>query len=315
MDTFDVCVIGEILVDFLPAHRGRLRDTRHLEVHSGGAPANVAIGVSRLGGTAAIISLIGDDEFGRLAVNRLRQEGVNCDSVRMLPGVNTGLCFVTLDAQGERRFTHRGGDPFGTLSPSDLAAEKLQRARSIAFSCGALRTESSTNATLEAIEMTPGLVCCDPGSFPPSWGDPIEIGNRVRAITEHCDIFKCSREEGERYFGAPDPVAAAAKIFELGPRIAIVTDGPGGAFYQTKNGSGHAHAPTTEVVDTTGAGDAFMAGLLATLTQTPSSLDALPVDELHKALEYACYIGSTAVTERGAVCGIPRRPSARPASE
>ena len=178
MKQIDLLVIGELLVDLLPTHRGPLSMTRDLQVHNGGAPANVAAGVSRLGADVAITSLVGNDQFGLLAIARLEEEGVDCTRVHTLDGVQTGLCFITLDQDGERTFTHRGGDPFSTLSSAALDEDALRRARCIEFSCAALRSEKSTAAIRRAIELTDGLVAFDPGC-PPAWGTLRLLGNEV----------------------------------------------------------------------------------------------------------------------------------------
>ena len=306
MNSYDVCVIGEILVDFLPGHRGPLEATKTLHVHSGGAPANVAIGVTRMGGTAALLSLVGDDAFGQLALDRLEIDRVDCSGVKKCSGVQTGLCFITLDTQGERSFTHRGGDPFGSLTKAALDRDKIRTAGAIAFSCGALRSDESAHAIEVARDLTGGLVCCDPGCSPPSWGDKAAIRRRVREAAQWCDVFKCSRDEAVRYFDCDDPMACAVLIREMGSRLAVVTDGGNGAFFAHNSGYGHVPAPPVTTVDTTGAGDAFMAGLIYRLTQHEQPLDELSAASLSQHLRYASRAGASAVTQVGAVAGLPR---------
>jgi len=306
MNGFDICVIGEILIDFLPGHRGPLRDAKLFEIHSGGAPANVALGVARLGGTACLISRLGDDEFGRLAVSRLREDGVNCDSVRFIKHERSALCFVTLDATGERSFTHRGGDPFGSLNSTDLDITQIRQARAISFSCGALRTHASMEAVHVAMKTATGLICCDPGGFPPSWGDEEDIGHRVRSVASQCHIFKCAADEAARYFGIESPDDAARHIQSTGAVLAIVTDGSNGAFFARSGDAGHVPAPTAVVVDTTGAGDAFMAGLLTSVTRDGMDPKTATLAAIEEAIAFACRVGAAAVTRRGAVTGIPR---------
>jgi len=108
-----VC-FGEALVDLLPDRRGRLRDCERFEVHSGGAPANVAVGLARLGLATAFVGVVGEDEFGRLLERKLKAEGIDA-RLRYTAEAGTGLWFVALDARGDRglrgpdRTADRGG--------------------------------------------------------------------------------------------------------------------------------------------------------------------------------------------------------------
>lgn len=300
----DVCVIGELLVDFLPETRGPLSAVHGFEVHSGGAPANVAIGVAQLGGRACLISRIGADAFGQFALGRLQAEGVDCTRVVALPTTQTGLCFISLDADGERSFTHRGGDPFGGLTVADLDMDVIGTAKAISFSCGALRSEQSYEAVKAAAAVCKGLVCCDPGGFPDAWGDRKEISHRIRLVAGDCDVFKCSAEEAKAYFDITTPREAVLHIHKMGCRLAVVTAGDDGAYFASDMGSGHTRPPQVNVVDTTGAGDAFMAGLIYRLTATLSGLASMDLETLQSHIQFACQTGAAAITQLGAVKGL-----------
>ena len=130
MRDLDVLCLGEALVDFLPERRGRLRDMDRFEVHSGGAPANVATGLARQGLSVAFAGVVGEDEFGHLLSRRLSDEGVAC-SLRFTDTAPTGLWFVALDAQGDRSFFNpikaAGADK--QIARSDIDDRLLERAR------------------------------------------------------------------------------------------------------------------------------------------------------------------------------------------
>ena len=121
----------------------------------------------------------------------------------------------------------------------------------------------------------------------------------------HCDVFKCSLEEAQALVGDLSPIDAAQTLHKHGAVLAIVTDGPHGAGYATSRFSGHANAPDVQVVDTTGAGDAFMSGLLFRLLTHNINLKTCTQATLHDVVSFACEIGAAAVTELGAVAGIP----------
>src|SRR5207237_2501014 len=130
MSAPDVLCFGEALVDLLPDQRGRLRDCERFEVHSGGAPANVAVGLARLGVPTAFCGVVGDDEFGQLLARKLRDEGVDT-RLRFAAEARTGLWFVALDERGDRTFFSPGGldSADKTISRQDALAAPIPDAR------------------------------------------------------------------------------------------------------------------------------------------------------------------------------------------
>ncbi|HEX4382106.1 MAG TPA: PfkB family carbohydrate kinase, partial [Myxococcales bacterium] len=124
---------GEALVDLLPDRRGALREASRFEVHSGGAPANVAVGLARLGLSTAFVGCVGDDEFGHLLARKLREEGIDV-RLRHSAKALTGVWFVALDENGDRSFF----TPTGAASADKLIAlEDLARVPGARiFHCG-----------------------------------------------------------------------------------------------------------------------------------------------------------------------------------
>ena len=165
----DVLVIGEAFVDFLPRREGHIAQVGGFEMHGGGAPCNVARGVSRLGVSAAFISVIGDDEFSHFILEQLASDGVNTEHLRRLEGGRTQLCFVTLDQRGDRQFTGRGPDASLSFGVQDIREPAFTDNRVLMLTCGSLRTRQGVYAVERALQMTPGWVCCDPGTCPPEW--------------------------------------------------------------------------------------------------------------------------------------------------
>lgn len=303
---FDLLVVGESLVDFVPLHRGRLRDAAGFELHSGGAPGNVAIGAARLGATVGFLGVVGEDEFGWFIRRRLTLEGVDVSRMRMSDAAQTGLCFITLDATGERSFLHRGGNAHALLAVGDIDPDYVARARAICFSSGVMRSPEGAAAIYALIEAAGGLICSDPGTFPTHWGDPLILRARLMPALERCHVIKCSSEEILFLADESDPEIGARKLVEIGAELAIVTCGPSGAIWARRDDEGRVSAPQVQVVDTTGAGDAFMAALLMRLSQEKISPAHLAVETLEAHIAFACAIGAAAVTRRGAVSGVPR---------
>lgn len=304
-----ILVIGEALVDFVPLHPGPLRLTEGFEVHSGGAPGNVATVASLLGGQVAFAGVVGDDEFGELLRHRFEQAGVDVSGLRMTDESLTGLCFITLDEHGERSFSHRGGDAAALLAPQDIHERQVSAARVVKFSVGSLRTAEGEAAIdrLTTLADTHGaLICCDPGKAPPHWADPAVISERLSRMLRRCAVIKCALDETEMLTGEQDPHAAAQRLIEQGAELAIVTLGGEGALWRRAHDQGRVQTPPVEVVDTTGAGDAFMAALLVRLAADEVRPAALSAEVLDQHLRYACEIGAAAVTCRGAIAGIQR---------
>jgi len=256
----DVLVIGEAFVDFLPRREGRIAQVGGFEMHGGGAPCNVARGVSKLGISSAFISVIGDDEFSQFILDQLHDDGVCTSYLRRLEGGRTQLCFVTLDDQGDRQFTGRGPDASLSFGVQDIRQSAFENNRVLMLTCGSLRTRQGVYAVERAIQSTPGWVCCDPGTCPPEWCDPTLMRRRLWGVFTRCEIVKCSDHETYWLTGEDDPLKAAKTFLDGGAKCAIVTLGAEGALWARHGEHGLVPSPIVDVVDTTGAGDAFMSG-------------------------------------------------------
>lgn len=302
----DLLVTGETLVDFLPHHAGPLRAATGFELHGGGAPANVAIGAARLGARTGFLGVVGDDEFGWFLRQNFEREGVDVTGLRMALGVQTGLCFITLGADGERSFTHRGGAAHTLFGLEDVAPERVRPARALCFSSGVMRTQAGAQAMERLIDGWHGLITSDPGTFPKSWGDPVAARERLLPSLARCHVVKCSSEETLFLTDEVDPRRAARRLVARGAELAVVTCGSRGAVFARAEDEGSVAAPATTVVDTTGAGDAFMAALLSRLARDHARPALLSVELLHEHLAFAARIGALACTRKGAVTGIPR---------
>ena len=302
----EVLVIGEAFVDFLPRQTGSLKQVDGFEMHGGGAPCNVARGVSKLGISSAFLSVLGDDEFSDFIINQLDGDGVNTQFLRRLEGGRTQLCFVTLDDRGERRFTGRGPDASLSFGVQDIKPAAFSDSRVLMLSCGSLRTRQGVYAVERGIQLTQGWVCCDPGTCPPEWCDPHLMRRRLWGVFTRCEVVKCADHETFWLTGEDDPLKAAQAFIQGGAKCAIVTLGADGALWARKGEYGHVPSPDVEVLDTTGAGDAFMSGLLALLSTKTKPPSELQTEEWENLVRFAAYIGALAVTRLGAVHGIPK---------
>jgi len=305
----DVLCFGEALVDMLPDRRGRLRDCERFEAHSGGAPANVAVGVARLGLRAGFCGVVGEDEFGRLLERKLRAEGVET-SLRFSGEARTGVWFVALDRRGDRTFfspngTH-GADKL--LATSDVRRAPIGRARWLHCGTSSHVLPAGQRALLAAVRRARSLgvrISFDPNVRAHLWRDLRDLRSLCDRVFPSCDLVKLAREESEACTGESDPRKAAAILVSRGVELACITLGADGVYARQGDREFRVAAPRVRVVDTTGAGDGFVAGLLSRLPA--GARGSIPDAPLQAALAFACAVGSQVCTRLGAVAGLPGR--------
>lgn len=305
----DVLCFGEALVDLLPDRRGRLRDCERFEVHSGGAPANVAVGLARLGLAVGFRGVLGDDELGHGLVQRLSAQGVECH-FRMTREARTGVWFIALDERGDRTFfTPTGaGSADKLLAVEDVDPALLGRARWL--HCGSSSHvlpagQAALRAVVRAARAASARVSFDPNVRAHLWSDPRELRALCEDVVPFCEVVKLSAEEAEACIGTRTPEQTAARLSELGVKLVCVTLGADGALVKRGSDELRIPAPRVEVVDTTGAGDGFVAGLLSRLARSPAGAADLTVEELRSAVRFACAVGSRVCTRLGAVAALP----------
>jgi fructokinase len=305
----DVLCLGEALVDLLPDRRGRLEACARFEPAPGGAPANVATGLARLGLRVGFRGVVGDDPFGRLLAGRLADEGVSI-RLRFAPERPTGIWFVSLDERGERSF----------FSPNArFSADKLLDARDVDAdeigAAGFLHVGSSAHVLPAAQEALHAAVrtarargtrlSFDPNVRAHLWDDLGPLRALCAEVLPACAVAKISDDETELCTGERDPERALARLVELGVGIACVTLGERGALVRRGADSAHVPGERVEVLDTTGAGDGFVAGLLAVLARE-GDLAAVPFARVVGAVGFANRVAARVCTRLGAVAGLPR---------
>ncbi len=301
----DAVCFGEALVDLLPDRRGQLRDCERFEVHSGGAPANVAVGLARLGLRTAFVGAVGEDEFGHLLERKLKEEGIDA-RLRYASEAGTGLWFVALDQRGDRTFFAPTGKDSADKLIDDSDFARVPDAR--IFHCGSsahVRPGAGDvlRRAVRAAKERGMMVSFDPNVRAHLWRDLADLTALCADVFPFCDIVKLAEEELAPCLGLAAPAQALDALHALGVKLACVTLGERGAIARRGSERAQVPAPKVEVVDTTGAGDGFVAGLL--------SKDPLAAP-LEAALAFACFVGSSVCTKLGAVAGLPRLSAERP---
>lgn len=296
-----VWVLGDAVVDLLPESDGRLLPC------PGGAPANVAVGIARLGGTSGFIGRVGDDPFGALMQRTLLTEGVDITYLKQDEWHRTSTVLVDLNDQGERSFT------FMVRPSADLFLETTDLPRwrhgewlhlcSIALSAEPSRTSAFTAMT--AIRHAGGFVSFDPNIREDLWQDEHLLRLCLRQALQLADVVKLSEEEWRLISGKTQndrDICALAKEYEIA--MLLVTKGAEGVVVCYRGQVHHFAGMSVNCVDSTGAGDAFVAGLLTGLSSTGLSTDER---EMRRIIDLAQRCGALAVTAKGAMTALPCR--------
>ena len=299
-----VVCLGEILVDFVAREAGvSVDEAASFQRAMGGAPANVAVGVARLGGSAAFIGCVGGDPFGEFLAAALRSEGVATGGLQTTAAARTTLAFVSLDAAGERSFSffrQPGADML--LAAAELDRTLLSRARIFHFGSFSLSSEpaaAATRAALRQARAAGALISFDPNLRLHLWPDAAAARSAILPLIEGADLLKLSAEE----LPALTADGEARSLWRDSLQALIVTAGPRGARLITAAGEWRVSAFAVPTVDTTGAGDAFVAALLARLLEEPAALRHAP----EETLRFASAAGALATTARGATTAMPDR--------
>ncbi len=310
MKKIDVAALGEILIDFTSAGMSEAGQVLY-ERNAGGAPANVAASVARLGGKSAFLGKTGSDIFGDFLKSALLAHEVNTDGMRRSDTHPTTLAFVTLSPGGERSFSfYRNPGADTRLSPEELDKGILDNSRFLHIGSLSLTHEPARAATLAAIKTVKeagGYISYDPNWREPLWENREKGIRMMKSLFPYADMVKVSDEELVLLYNSSDYSSGAVKIMEEGAQLVLVTLGAKGVFYKTKNGEGIVPAQAVKVVDTTGAGDSFVGGLLYRLTRPAEGLNPFTKDgaALESDLAFANGVASLCVTKRGAIPAMP----------
>ena len=265
-----IVTLGEVVSDI---YRGEEISDVELGfiARPGGAPANVAVAASRLGSEAAFVGSVGEDLFGDFILRALEAEGVDVSSVsRQEPPTRTSLAFVEISDDGDRAFTFYRSSPAADelLAPEDVTEKLLSGASFLNFGSIPLIRDPIRSATQRAAELARDAgvpVAFDVNFREHLWENPEAAREAIEPLLDLSTIVKLSDDETGSLLGIEDAEEAANTLLERGVALVLVSKGPEGAFYATEAFGGDVPAFEVEVVDATGAGDAFLAATLVHL--------------------------------------------------
>ena len=303
---FDVVAFGELVIDLIPA--GFDGDEPVYAARPGGAPGNVAAGIARLGLRAAMLSKVGREPFGDLAVRALAATGVDTGAVRRAGVETTALAVVALDEKGDRDFAlYRANCADASYAPDEVDADVIRTSRLLHVGSLSLAMPVSTAAQRRAVAVAREaglLVSADPNLRPAVWSDKTVMIAAGREAVASADIVKLSREELVMLSGTGDTAAGVRRLWHPDLKVMAVTDGARGAVIHTADWSVAVDSFAVEVVDTVGCGDAFMASLLAGLLSADlAGLDRTVTAGIGRR---GCAAGAVIATRAGAMTRMPR---------
>ncbi|MCL2391438.1 MAG: carbohydrate kinase [Oscillospiraceae bacterium] len=247
-------VIGEALIDFLPCSKGSLSQTRAFEKSPGGAPANVAAAASKFGIESMLITKLGNDGFGDFLAEAIQKEGIDCRAVLRTDEANTGLAFVSDSGNSDVEYLfYRAPAADMLLSAEDICAQWFGQGDILHFCSISLVDAPCRGAHDRAIEIARErgcLISFDVNLRPPLWHDINDLKEVVLRYIPKADIIKASDDE-------------LAFLGEIKAPHLLVTLGKNGARYIGNGLDVHVNGFDVSVVNTTGAGDAFIGTFLA----------------------------------------------------
>ncbi|MGD6778286.1 aminoimidazole riboside kinase [Sutcliffiella horikoshii] len=296
--------LGEALIDFIPLDP----DNISFQKSPGGAPANVAVGVARLEAKSTFIGKVGNDVLGRFLKKTLEDYEVNTSSMLLTDDIRTGVVFVTLE-NGERSFDfyiNPSADRF--LTKEEIDEKLFDENKILHFGSISLISEPTRSATIKAVKLAKekGLtVSYDPNLRLGLWDSKEAAKEQIISMLPYADILKISEEELEFITSEKDIEKGAEKLAKYDIPLLLVTLGSEGSYVFTREGHQHVPARKVTTVDTTGAGDAFVSGILYTANEWEGNITSITLKKAVEMATFASVSGSLAASEKGAMTALP----------
>ena len=291
----DILVVGSINQDFLlkvgqRPQPGETVTGAELSLHNGGKGANQAAAAALLGASVAMLGRVGDDDLGGPLVEALEEKGIDTGLIEVVEDESTGAAFITLTPDGENAITVApGANRRVRPEDADAASEAIREAKVLVA-----QMEVSVGTVSRAVEVAEEVGARALVNLAP----PMELSDETLSmldplvVNEHEAAFLL----GDKVEDVDGALSAAPNLLALGPRSVVITLGAEGAVCAEEGVTEQVSSPEVEVVDTTGAGDAFVGALAVKLANGSS---------LKNAVSYAVRAGAAAVTKEGAQGALP----------
>ena len=306
-----VLCLGEILLDLLADQVGQpLERVETWTPYPGGAPANVACALAKLGTPSGFIGCVGEDSPGDQLLQLLRAEGVDTLGVQRHPTAPTRQVYVVRESSGERHFAGFGDHDTREfadthLQATDLPIQLFETADFLVLGTLELAYPDTRNSITHALQLAEQYnikVLVDVNWRPVFWSDPDTARETIQKIFQHVDFIKLSDEEADWLFGTTDPGVITHRLETV--EGVLVTASERGCAYCLGGNEGKLPAFSVSAIDATGAGDGFVAGFVHQLNQfgIQCLTDAAVAQQ---ALTYACAVGAMTTLKPGAIAAQP----------
>ncbi|AOM81496.1 aminoimidazole riboside kinase [Salisediminibacterium beveridgei] len=304
--TKGIISLGEALIDFIPLDD----NNENFKKSPGGAPANVAVGLARLGAKSGFLGKVGDDVLGRFMKDTLESYGVDVAHMSLTKDTRTGVVFVTLGEGGERSFEFYI-DPSADRFLTEEEAEAVDYAgyNVLHFGSISLISEPAKSATKKAVQLAKekGLIISyDPNLRLGLWSSENHAREEIKSMLGAADVVKISEEELEFLTGENEiePGIQALSDFDI-PMIIVTLGADGSYIFMQGQDAVQAAAMKVQAVDTTGAGDAFVSGILYQLSEGDKAVTAYSREEALAMAKFASVSGGLAASTKGAMTALP----------
>ena len=306
---YDVVALGELLIDFAQQSVDE-GGYPTMAAHPGGAPGNFLAALNKYGARTAFVGKVGDDAFGRLLVNTLKEAGIETRGIVADPSVFTTLAFVTFK-DGDRSFSFArkpGADTMLRFDEVELSL--IDQARVFHFGSlsrpGEPVRETIRPAVAYARERGK-LITFDPNLRPPLWDSPEQAKEEILWGLDQADVVKISDEEVSFLWNCGEEEGARRLLEEHGVKLAMVTLGPRGCYLRNRKGACTVPSPRVTVADTTGAGDIFGGSAVSRLLELGKAPEELEQAELEGIARFAATAASLSTEKPGGIPSIPEK--------
>ena len=302
----NVFCIGELLIDFVCRNTNvSLVNGSDFEKKAGGAPANVAAAITKLGGHATFMGQVGNDPFGEFLEQTLQRAQV--DTSMLIKDKQTTLAFVSIDQDGERDFTFmRGADGEYQFNSIDLS--KIQTNDLIHFGSATALLSSPLKETyfqlLQYAKDNGHFISFDPNYRSALITNTEQFSQDCLTFIKHAHFVKVSQEEATMLSKESDLQQAALKLLNYGAKVVAITLGKDGTLLATNEGQTIVSSISIQQVDTTGAGDAFVGAMLYQIAQSEHTL-SYHFKDLTAFTSFANKVGAITCTNYGAIASLP----------
>lgn len=314
----EVLCLGEILVDWVSTNPGRELETADsFTKAAGGAPANVAVGLARQGVTTAFLGRVSADAFGVWLKSVLESDRIDTTGTVVDPASHTRMAYVVTTASGDRKLAEfsRINVADSRLHPDDLRVDMFAAAKILHFGSISLIEQPAADATRRAVELAREhglLVSYDPNVRLGLWPSAQVCKSTISQTLSLADIVKINLDELEFLTGSRELTAARELQQQNDIKLMVVTLDSSGAYFSSRASGEHVPGFTINFVEATGAGDGFVAGVLAGVLHAvrdsrdlTAALSAIPLEVLHQIVYRANAIGALACTKPGAIPALP----------